>query len=280
MLAVAACSGDSPGVVGDSDAGGGGGGTDSGAIDSGASNKDAGGTPTDSGTTPKDSGPTGDSGTPDYPCQFSLPTTAAATLTLAGGVVEQGLGTQSAAAGAAIDAYGTQTSTTSIANTTSDASGDFSLDIPTGGAPVDGYLKITKTGDLDTFLYPNFPLTTDQSKLAGILITQATFNTLAGFVTVTQDSTKGFTAVEVLDCAGNSASGATVTTSAGGTTKYNGAANIPSSTATTTGADGIAYVFNMTAGDATIMVSIGGKPYRTHHVFTRAGTFTITLATP
>lgn len=277
MLAVAACSGDSAGVV-EADAGGGGGGGTDAATDTGSTSKDSGGSTIDSGAA-KDSGPTDDSGTPSFPCQSSLPTTAPATVTLAGGVVDQGLGGTTPITGAAIDAYGTQTSTTSIASTTSDASGDFTFDVATGGVPLDGYLKITKAGELDTYLYPNFPLTSDQSKLAGVMVTSMSFGGLAFLEGQTQDPAKGFTAVEVLDCAGMSVAGATVATSAGGTAKYDGATG-PDKTATSTGADGIAYVFNMTVGDATIMVTVGGKPYRTHHIFTRTGVFTITLATP
>ena len=118
-----------------------------------------------------------------------------------------------------------------------------------------------------------------QDKLAGVMVTSTTYAGIALFEGQTQDAAKAFAAVAILDCAGNTVTGATVTTSAGGTAKYDGAMG-PSSAATSTGADGIAYVFNMTPGDATINVTVGGKPYRTHHIFTRAGVFTITLATP
>ncbi len=278
MLASSACGGDSAGVANDEDAGGSN--TPDAASDAGSTSQDS-GTVTDSGTTPKDSGaPTTDSGTVNFPCQATpLPTTAPATLTVAGGVVDQGASGQKPISGATVDGYATQTSTTSIASTTSGPTGAFSLDLTTGGIPLDGYLKLSKAGELDTYLYPNQPLVADQAKLAGVMVTSGTFSGLALLAGVTQEPAKGFTAVAVLDCSGASVAGAIVTTSAGGTTKYNGTAG-PSSTAAATGVDGLAYVFNMTPGDATVMVTVGGKAYRTHHIFTRTGAFTTTLATP
>ncbi|MEO8797309.1 MAG: hypothetical protein ABI551_05435, partial [Polyangiaceae bacterium] len=279
MLASAACSGDSAGVVNSADAGDGTTSDAATAADTGATTQDS-GTPTDSGTPPKDSGAATDSGLVSFPCQATpLPTTAPAMLTVTGGVVDQGAGGQTPISGATVEGYATQTSTTAIASTTSDASGDFSLTLSTGGVPLDGYLKLSKAGELDTYLYPNQPLVADQAKLAGIMVTSTTFSGLAFLAGVTQNAAKGFTAVAVLDCSGASVAGAIVTTSAGGTTKYNGTSG-PSSTAAATGADGLAYVFNMTPGDATVMVTVGGKAYRTHHVFTRTGAFTTTLATP
>src|SRR5207237_1440136 len=58
----------------------------------------------------------------------------------------------------------------------------------------------------------------------------------------------GFIAVVVTDCAGNPLPGATVSSNPAGSVYYN-AGGAPSSTATSTATDGIAYIFDFVAGN-------------------------------
>jgi len=277
LLALAACSSSSDsGVVG-SDAGSA---NDAATLDSGSGGDagDSGGGSVDSGKSDGgvDAAPTGDfscSGTP-------LPTTAPTTITLTGVAADLSVSGNTALSGVSITAYPTQTSTSALANTASDGSGNFSLTIGTGGAPVDGYLMATKTGELDTYLYPNAPLAKDSGNLATTMVTPTTFSGLSSLAGVTPNSADGFVAILVIDCGGTPVPGVVVTSVPAGTVRYNGGTGLPSSTATATAADGLAYVFNVTAGAVTLNASAGATALRSHGVQARAGAFTTTIVTP
>lgn len=224
----------------------------------------------------KDTGPVV---TGNFACAgASLPTTAPASITVGGRVVDQSTGGATALSDVAFSAYPTQTSTTASSNATSGGTGAFSIVIGTGGVPVDGYLKATKSGEMDTYLYPNAPLAADASNLAVVMITPDTLTLLQLGASATQDADKGLVAVVVLDCDGNPVQGATVSIGSA-TIRYDGAAG-PSATAAATGADGIAYAFNVPAGDATVSAMAGTVALRTHHLVSRTGVFTTTLVTP
>jgi hypothetical protein len=255
-------------------------------LDAGSANDAA--PPIDSGPVSYDSGPsiidsgsdTGPIVTGDFGCAGStLPTSAPASITIAGAAIDQSISGQTALDGVALSAYPTQTSTTASSNATSDSSGSFSLIVGTGESPVDGYLKATMSGEMDTYLYPNAPLAADESGLSVVMLTSSTYGLLALGGGVTQDAAKGVVAVLVLDCESQPVMGATISTSPAGTVRYNTAAG-PSSTATSTSADGIAYVFNVPTGDTTVSGMAGSVSLRTHHLVVRSGAFTTTLVTP
>src|SRR4051794_34825650 len=66
----------------------------------------------------------------------------AATVTISGTAQSaSGIGQQQAVQGATIAAYASSDDTTALATTTTDAQGQFSLTVDTGGAPLHGYLK-------------------------------------------------------------------------------------------------------------------------------------------
>jgi uncharacterized protein YegP (UPF0339 family) len=61
--------------------------------------------------------------------------------------------------------------------------------------------------------------------------------------------------------------------------KYN-AAGAPSAAATSTAADGVAYVFNVAAGNVTVMATANGHTLRQHVVNARANVITLTEIQP
>jgi hypothetical protein len=254
---------------------------------------DAGGTTPDAGS-PVDSGSKNDSGsvivdsgsdtgpviTGDFSCAgATLPTTAPASITVSGTAVDQALSGQTLLEGVAISAYPTQTSTTASSNDTTNAVGAFSLVVGTGELPVDGYLKATLTGEMDTYLYANAPLAKDSAGLDVVMLTPTTYGLLSFGGGVTQDAAKGIVAVAVLDCEAQPVVGATVSSSPAGDIRYGGSAG-PSKTATSTDTSGLAYLFNVPTGDVTVSAMAGSTALRTHHIVVRSGAFTTTLITP
>jgi hypothetical protein len=205
-----------------------------------------------------------------------LPTTAPATITVTG-TVTQGVISPAAGGDAAVTAYRTGNATP-LATTTTAANGTFTLTISTGGTPVDGYLQITKTGYITTFAYPPAPLAANATESA-IIVTTTEFGGLSQAAGVTQDPTKGFIALVVENCDGAAIAGATVSSTPAGTYKYN-ADGLPSSTATVTAADGIAYIFNVTAGDAVVSANGGGHTLRSHTVAANTTGIVLTAVTP
>jgi hypothetical protein len=218
------------------------------------------------------------SGPPDgFGCLGApLPTAAPALVTVNGQIRANAL-TPNALSGAIVTALRVS-ATDTLAVDTSDTPGMYSVSITTGGTPVNGYLKVTHSGQLDTYAYPAVPL-------AGNLTTNVLMPTsselafLGTAVGVTQSVDSGFMGVIVKDCLGATIAGATVSTTPASTVKYN-SGSTPSANATSTSSDGVAYVFNVVPGDVTVRASAGGLQLRQHVVTARAGTVTLTEVQP
>jgi len=204
----------------------------------------------------------------------TLPSTALAAITVNGQIRADAL-TPDPVSGAAVAAFRVSDTITALATDTSDTPGFYSMNITTGGAPVNGFLKVTHSGQLDTYAYPARPLR--ENLTTNVLMpTSAELGFLGGLVGVTQTGTNGFIGVIVKDCLGNTVSGATVTTSPAGTVKYN-AGTTPSASATSTADDGVAHVFNVPVGDVTVMANARGYALRSHVVRARASSGAVTL---
>jgi hypothetical protein len=81
----------------------------------------------------------------------------------------------------------------------------------------------------------------------------------------------------VVDSANNPIAGATVSSTPAGTIRYNGANGFPTSGATATASDGLAFVFNVTAGTVNISAAKAGSTFQAHDVNARADQITTTL---
>jgi hypothetical protein len=161
-----------------------------------------------------------------------------------------------------------------------DASGNYTLMIPTNGVALDGFLKATKPGLVDTYLYPPEPLTEDFAGASLNMVSPTTFGLLADTLCrANQEAAKGTIAILVNDAAGMPVAGATVASNpAAPTTCYNGSNGLPSSMATETSTDGVGYLFNVT-GNVSVS-AMGSATFRSHQVNARAGALTTTLVQP
>ncbi len=81
-----------------------------------------------------------------------LPTTAPASLTVSGQLKANALSPM-ALPSAAVAAFKTGV-TTALDTTSSDGGGFYTLTIASGGTPVDGYVRVSKSGYLTTYGYP------------------------------------------------------------------------------------------------------------------------------
>jgi len=157
-----------------------------------------------------------------------------------------------------------------LATFTTNADGEYSLTAPTGGEPLDAFLYAVKESGsfYPTRLYPPFPVATSQSdvplplvdeQLLGLLVTFGGGDNL--------ESGNGIIVGVVVDCAGEPAAGATVTTSpAAGKTLYGNEMGIPSQARTTTSNSGLVFLLNVPEGDVTISATVSGQELRSHVV--------------
>ncbi len=202
-------------------------------------------------------------------------------ITISGTATEHTLTGTSPVGGATVAAYSNAAPTTVVTMTTTDNSGNYSLTIPTMGKPVDGFVKASKSGYVDTYLYAPAPLTMDFTMASVNMLTTGNFGTLFTLCGVSQDPSMGTIAVEVMDASMMTVGGATVS-STPAATKYcydsGGSPNLPSKTATATATDGVAIMFDVT-GTATVSASKSGATFKSHSVNATAGAFTTTLVT-
>jgi hypothetical protein len=179
-----------------------------------------------------------------------------------------------------IAAFANTDENTPVATATTDASGNYMLTIMTNGTALDGYLKATTSGYLDTYLYPPAPITADFSGASINMVTSNTFDLLANTLCrANQTAANGTIAVEVVDAAGATVGGATVASTPAASTYCYNSNGLPSSAATATATDGVAYMFNVT-GQATVSAMKTGSTFASHGVKARAGALTTTLIGP
>jgi hypothetical protein len=201
---------------------------------------------------------------------------AAQMITITGTAKSNSGTSTSPLAGVAIGAYSNSDESTAVATATSDTGGNYTLMVNTGGHPLDGYIKATITGYLDTYLYPPAPLAADLNGAALNIVTTNTFNLVSTLCQASQTTADGGIALEVVDSAGMPIAGATVSsTPAAAKYCYNGSNALPDHAATATAVDGLAYMFQVT-GEATVTATETGKTFKSHPVNARAGALTTT----
>ncbi len=182
--------------------------------------------------------------------------------------------------GVTISAFKNSDETTAIQTATSAADGTYSLEITTGGQPLDGFVKATITGFIDTYLYAPAPLAADFASASINMVDSSTYDLLANTLCAgSQVTTNGVIALEVQDDSGNTIAGATATTTPAPTGVCYDLNGFPNKTATATATDGIAYIFNVT-GEATVSASLTGMTFMSHQVNARAGALTTTIVAP
>ncbi len=169
--------------------------------------------------------------------------------------------------------------TTHLAGDTTNPSGQYSVAIATGGTPVNGYLAISDSGHhIDTYAYPAVPLAADVTENV-LMVSSHEFSLLAVLAGINPMTGDGFIGVVVRNCQGTPVAGATVKSSPAGTVRYN-AGGSPSPTATSTAADGVAYIANVAPGNVMVRATASGHALREHVVNARADAITLTEIQP
>ena len=218
--------------------------------------------------------------TPDAKVFLDAPANVPAMVTLSGVTSERGLSGTSNTANVTLAVYRTNNDATPVAMATSDAQGKYSLSVATNGAPIDGYIKATKSGYVDIYLYPAQPWFANDTDGSINMMTPGNRDILNNFAGGNQMAGKGMIGMAVFDSAGNPVAGATVSSMpASGSAKYNGSNGIPSSSATMTSADGVAFLFNVPE-NVTVTATKAGMTFHAHAVKARPDKFTTTSVAP
>ena len=191
----------------------------------------------------------------------AYPTTAPGSITVSGTVSDFLSGPLS---GAKVFAFKTGTAT-AIDSATTDAGGAFGMSVLTGGTPLDGYLKASATGYIDTYAYPSAPLPAS-AVITVPMVTSSEFNILAGQAKVTPVAGKGALGIRPVDCTGAAVTGATVTTS-------------PSASQYADG-QGDFFVFNAPPGSIDVGASFQSHTFHGHTIVAVADAVTITIIAP
>jgi hypothetical protein len=225
-------------------------------------------------------GPDGNTATADAKEFHDAPPVVAQMIALSGETTERGLSGTTKVAAVTVAAFKISDESTPVAMATSDAQGKYTLNVPTGGAPFDGFLKATKSGYIDIYLYPSSSWIEDFTDGEINMLTPGNKDLLNNFASGGQTAGKGMVGLAVLDASGNPVAGATISAAPGtGTVRYTGSNGLPSATATVTSADGVAFVFNAPE-TVTVSAAKSGMSFREHAVKAHADKFTTTSIAP
>jgi hypothetical protein len=205
-----------------------------------------------------------------------LPTMASPRITIAGTLADRVNGT--VLANTAIEAFVVGTPTP-LFMTASNASGSFTRQQGTGGAPSDVYLHALPSGYLETYFYPAVPVSQGLDATIQAL-TASDLVTIGAVAQVAVDTAKVNLVISVVDCNGAPVPGATITTVPAGTIRYF-VDRAPSPTAAVTDATtGAALVANVPASSTLISATVAGMTLRSHAIDGVAGTVVQTAIQP
>ena len=196
-------------------------------------------------------------------------------ITVSGVVMEQTTSGATPLAGVALNAFIIGNDATPIATATTDAQGAYTASVTTNGKPVDAYLKATKTGYVDSYVYPAAPLTANFAGANIGIVSTSTFGTLRSILGGTAG--KGMMIMIVSDPNNNPISGATVATApASASYRYLDANGQPFGT-TSTNPTGVAFAIDVPPGNVTVNATKSGMTFQSHALNARADVMTTTL---
>lgn len=205
------------------------------------------------------------------------------TIVVTGTAVEIDSSGSNPVAGVLIEAFRNSDENTVVTSAMSDAQGNYTLTITTNGTALDGYLKATFGGLIDTYLYPPFALAEDFDGASINMISTGTRSLLTSIITCndSQESSNGMIAMLVYDAADMPVMGAVISsTPAASSDCYNGPnGGLPNDDNMATAEDGIGYLFNVT-GQVTVSATASGLTFPSHQVTARPNTLTTTLIQP
>ncbi len=136
----------------------------------------------------------------DLSCKGNSSSAAADPLVISGTVLTSGVSGVTSVNGVALEAH-LNTDGSLVASATADASGNFSLSIPTGGIPFDGYLLMTKSSFLTAAAYWSKPLTSS-TITAPFMLNSSQEDLLYQLAGISQQSGTSPIAFWVTDCHG------------------------------------------------------------------------------
>lgn len=195
-----------------------------------------------------------------------------------GGIAsERSISGETVVAGVTMALYASSNEATPIAMATTDAQGKYTIMAMTSGAPIDGFIKATKSGYVDLYMYPATPFIADEADAGVNMMTPSNKDFLNSLAGGNQMAGKGMIGLQIRDAGGNPVEGATVSsTPASGGYRYTNSSGLPSANATATAADGVAFMFNVPSGAITVTATKAGKTFKAHAVLARADKFTTT----
>jgi hypothetical protein len=183
--------------------------------------------------------------------------------------------------GVRVGAYASADEATEVVFAMTDAEGNYTIDLVTNGVALDGYFKATKTGYMETYLYPDGPVKVDFSGARVAMLAPDTFTLLADTLCgANQQATNAAIVAIVSDEQEHPIAGATIGSSPGATKYCYNEGGYPNRNATHTDADGIGYYLNVPAGRVTVNALKTGLTLPSHPVLARAGVITTTLIRP
>jgi hypothetical protein len=203
-------------------------------------------------------------------------------LTVSGTAAERGSGSSSTPiAGLLVSVFKTSDDATPVGTAMTDAQGKYSIMVMTNGASFDGFVKGAKSGYVDSYDYSDGPFVGNTTADLN-MITPSNFSLLSTFAGGNQQSSKGLIVLAVLDSNMMPVAGATVASNpAASPYRYNGASGIPDQNATSTGADGAAFMFNVpSTANVTVSATKTGMTFKSHAIKAHAGAFTLTFVKP
>lgn len=210
-------------------------------------------------------GPPGDTTMLAAPCPIG--TTAPDPITISGVAFRATTGIHQASV--VVEAMSTVTGTP-LAMMTTNLTGNFSLDVPTGGVPIAPYFSLTKSGFLTSISVPDQPLDGNMGSIAGFMGMQIDVDGLYSAGNVAQDTAAGTLFVTVEDCAGNAIQGVTIALTPAAPIVYSSGI-LPSGSATSTGTSGYAWALNVPVGTVQLTASAPGRTFVPHPVDILAG---------
>ena len=199
-------------------------------------------------------------------------------ITIAGTAVEDMQNGSTPLAGVTVGVYKTANETTAVGSAVTDSQGKYTMSIPTGGVVVDGFIRASKSGYVDNYVYPAAPFQSDNPKADAHLITTSNF----GFLKLIggQHAGNGLIIVAILDSNMQPVQGATVTSSpASGAYRYSDSSGTPTAT-TSTAADGAAFFFDVPPSSVEITATKSGMTFKAHTLVAHAEQFTTTVIAP
>ena len=198
--------------------------------------------------------------------------------TISGKTTERGLGGETVVSGVRLAIYDGSNPTTPIKETMSNQAGEFSMTIMHTG-PLDGYMTATKMGYVDIHMWPEKPFEENDTDANINMITPSNRDFLSSLSGGNQMAGMGLIGLAIIDNAGNTVGGAMVSsTPAAGAYKYTGSNGLPSSTATSTSMDGVAFMFNVPpSGAITVTATKASMTFKSHPVKAPADKMVLTV---